>query len=296
MNKKKMLITGANGMLAHDFIRTQKEKFTIIALEKKECDICEFPSCLNALVTYEPDIVLNLAAYTAVDDAEDIGRKQNIDINTLGVYNLAKATSALGIPIITISSDYVFDGTKSDWYLPNNSTNPINNYGTAKYLGEMLALRENSQSIVVRTSWLYGGDPWNKAWNGKIFKNFINTILRLSEEKEEIKVVNDQFGIPTSCRALSEALWELIEQIDDFLYRDERILHFTNSTDHAISWYEFAQEIITITQSSVHIEPCTSSEYPTKAKRPTMSLLRNNSDIQLEDWRESLEWYLNNYS
>ncbi|MCA9377749.1 sugar nucleotide-binding protein [Candidatus Peregrinibacteria bacterium] len=80
-----------------------------------------------------------------------------------------------------------------------------------------------------------------------------------------------------------------MEQIDDFLYRDERILHFTNSTDHAISWYEFAQEIITITQSSVHIEPCTSSEYPTKAKRPIMSLLRNNSDIQLEDWRESLE-------
>ena len=101
-------------MLAHDFIRTQKERFTIIALEKKECDICEFPFCLNALVTYEPDIVLNLAAYTNVDDAEDIGSKQNMDINAIGVYNLAKATSALGIPIITISSDYVFDGSKQE--------------------------------------------------------------------------------------------------------------------------------------------------------------------------------------
>lgn len=95
MNKKKILITGANGMLAHDFMCTQKERFTLITLGKKECDICEFTSCLNALVTHEPDIVLNLAAYTAVDDAEDIGRKQNIDINALGVYNLAKATSAL---------------------------------------------------------------------------------------------------------------------------------------------------------------------------------------------------------
>ena len=169
--KKKILITGANGMLAHDFIRTQKEKFTLIALEKKECNICEFPSCLTALVTYEPDIVLNLAAYTAVDGAEDIGRKQNIDINTLGVYNLAKATSALWIPIITISSDYVFDGSKQEWYLPKDIPNPINNYGMAKYLGENLALRENSQSIVIRTSWLYGGDPWNHEWNGKIFKN-----------------------------------------------------------------------------------------------------------------------------
>ena len=288
MNKKKILITGANGMLAHDFIRTQKERFTIIALEKKECDICEFPSCLNALVTYEPNIVLNLAAYTNVDDAQDIG----IDINPLGVYNLAKATSALWLPIITISSDYVFDGSKQEWYLPNDMPNPINNYGIAKYLGENLALRENSQSIVIRTSWLYGGDPWNNEWNGKIFKNFVNTILRLSEERKEIRVVDDQFGIPTSCKALSIALWELMERIDDFLYRGERILHFTNSTDHAISWHEFARAIISIRQSSVHIRPCTSSEYPTKAKRPAMSLLRNNSDIQLEDWRESLKHHL----
>ena len=101
-------------MLAHDFILTQKERFTIIALGKKECNISDFTSCLNALVNSEPDIVLNLAAYTAVDDAEDIGRKQNIDINTLGVYNLAKATSAIGIPMITLSSNYVFDGSKQE--------------------------------------------------------------------------------------------------------------------------------------------------------------------------------------
>lgn len=279
-------------MLAHDFIRTQKERFTIIALGKKECNICEFPSCLNALVNSEPDIVLNLAAYTNVDDAEDIGSKQNMDINAIWVYNLAKATSALWIPMITISTDYVFDGSKQEWYLPNDMPNPINNYGIAKYLGENLALRENSQSIVIRTSWLYGGDPWNKVWNGKIFKNFTNTIIKLSQEKDIIKVVNDQFGIPTSCKALSIALWELIERIDDFFSRDERILHFSNATDHLISWHEFAQEITSVVQSSVHIEPCTSSEYPTKAKRPAMSLLRNNSDIQLEDWRESLKHHL----
>lgn len=95
MNKKKVLITGANGMLAHDFINTQKNTFTIIALGKIECNICEFASCLNALISYEPDIVLNLAAYTNVDDAEDIGSKQNMDINAVGAYNLAKATSAI---------------------------------------------------------------------------------------------------------------------------------------------------------------------------------------------------------
>ena len=95
MNKKKVLITGANGMLAHDFMHIHKNNFHLVALEKKECNICEFESCLNALISHEPDLVLNLAAYTAVDDAQDIGSKQNMDINTIGVYNLAKATSAL---------------------------------------------------------------------------------------------------------------------------------------------------------------------------------------------------------
>lgn len=94
MAKKKILITGAGGMLAHDFIHIHKNNFHLVTLGKKECNICEFESCLNTLINYEPDLVLNLAAYTAVDDAQDIGSKQNIDINAIGVYNLAKATSA----------------------------------------------------------------------------------------------------------------------------------------------------------------------------------------------------------
>lgn len=108
--------------------------------------------------------------------------------------------------MITISSNYVFDGNKKDGYFPSDSTNPINNYGMAKYLGETLALRENPQTLIIRTSWLYGGDLWNKEWKGNIYKNFANTILRISSERGEIKVVNDQLGIPTSCNALSEAL------------------------------------------------------------------------------------------
>lgn len=279
-------------MLAYDFIRIHHDLFDLITLGKRECDICDFTSCLNALVTHEPDIILNLAAYTAVDDAEDIGRKQNMDINTLGVYNLAKATSALWLPLISISSDYVFDGSKEVWYLPSDHTNPINNYGIAKYLGETLALRENSQTIIVRTSWLYGGNHWNQKSEEGIYKNFANTILRLSQEKDEMRIVDDQFGVPTSCYALSKAIGELIDRIDEFLNGDSRILHFANSTDQPVSWFEFAQEILATTQSSTRVNPCTSTEYPTKAKRPIMSLLINNSNIQLEHWRDSLNKYL----
>lgn len=116
--------------------------------------------------------------------------------------------------------------------------------------------------------------------------------MKLSQENGEIKVVDDQFGVPTSCYALSKAIGELIDRIDEFLNDDSRILHFVNSTDQPISWFEFAQEIVTMTQSSTRVSPCTSSEYPTKAKRPTMSLLINNSNIQLEHWRDSLNKYL----
>ena len=144
----------------------------------------------------------------------------------------------------------------------------------------------------MRTSWLYGGNHWSQESKEGIYKNFVNTILKLSQENDEIKVVDDQFGVPTSCYALSKAIGELIDRIDEFLDDDNRILHFANSTDQPISWFEFAQEILARTQSSTRVNPCTSNEYPTKAKRPTISLLINNSNIQLEDWRDSLNKYL----
>lgn len=134
MNNIKILITGASGMLAHDFITTQSGQFEIIALGQDECDITDFAQTLNAISLHNPDLLLNCAAYTAVDDAEDIGQKLNYDINTLGTYNLARATAAFGIDFITISTDYVFDGEKIGGYLPSDIPNPLNAYGMAKYL------------------------------------------------------------------------------------------------------------------------------------------------------------------
>lgn len=132
-----------------------------------------------------PDIILNCAAYTNVDEAEGSGKKANFDINALGVFHLAKIASEQNMDFITLSTDYVFDGTKEGGYSEDDICNPINEYGISKYLGEKLALEENGNSIVVRTSWLYGG--------GKEYKNFVNTMLKLSETRSELKIINDQF-------------------------------------------------------------------------------------------------------
>lgn len=158
IKKKKILITGGSGMLAYDFYKYQNENFEIILLDKKTCNITSFESILQNIALYEPDVVLNCAAYTAVDDAEDIGAKENYEVNALGVYLLAKATSTFGVDFITISTDYVFDGENPNGYNISDIPNPINAYGMAKYLGEKLALDANPNTKIIRTSWLYGGE------------------------------------------------------------------------------------------------------------------------------------------
>ena len=160
----------------------------------------------------------------------------------------------------------------------------------SKYLGEQLAIDENPRTIVVRTSWLYGGNPYG-ATEG-IYKNFVNTMLRLSETHSELKVVNDQHGIPTSCIDLAVALSELI---DLTVYQDEvgGILHFSNSCeDESITWADFAREIFSIAAKDTKVIDCSSSDYPTKAKRPSFSILKNTSDILLPHWKDALARYL----
>lgn len=291
MQKPKILITGSDSMLAFDFIKTQSEKYDIIAVSKKECDIISFASILQCISLYEPDILLNSAAYTHVDDAEDIGMLQCYEVNTLGVKNLAKATAIFGVKFITLSTDYVFDGLQKDGYLPSHPCNPLNNYGMSKYLWEGLAKEENPDTIIVRTSWLYGGEVHDgnleKKW---VYKNFVNTMLRLSETQTELRVVSDQFGVPTSCTDLSSALSFLIDEIDDYLWQT---FHFANDvSDDEVSWADFAREIFRISGKNIKVIDCTSGEYLTKAKRPVWSVLKNDSSIHLWDWKSGLQRYL----
>lgn len=280
---KKILLTGANGMLAHDFIKTCSSKYDIVACDKDALNITNYENVFQVLEDKKPDIVLNCAAYTAVDDAEDIGKKLNFDINTLWVFYLAKACKELDIDFITISTDYVFDGSKSEWYNENDICNPINEYGMSKYLWEKLALKENKNTIIVRTSWLY--------WWGKDFKNFVNTILKLSETRNELKVVNDQFWVPTFTKDLVNALSEVIETIGSHKWK---IFHFSNSSQKRVTWFDFASEIFKLSERKTIVIPCSSSEFVTKAKRPTYSYMKNNSIVRLRDWKDGVKDYLNN--
>ena len=293
---KKILITGWNWMLAHDFIELFSDTYNINAENSKELDITNIESIENKINEFKPNIILNFAAYTKVDDAEDIGMKLNYDVNAMWVYNLAKITNKYNIDLITISTDYVF--SPHSWipspkrekeatflgYNENDNRNPINQYWMAKYLWEKLAIQENKNSIIIRTSWLYGW--WKK------YKNFVNTMINLWNKLDSLKVINDQFWNPTNCKDLSIAIRETIGNIEK--YRGQN-LHFSNSTEgNWITWYDFAEEIFKQENIDIELNSCATSEFPTKAKRPNFSKLLNNSDIILRDWKEGLKDYLNN--
>ena len=277
-------------MLAYDFIRTQGDIFDLIPLSRSECDVTSFESIMQAISYHEPDILLNCAAYTAVDDAEDIGMKSCFDINTLGSYNLARATSVFGVDFINISTDYVFDGKNPAWYQVDDACNPVGVYGMSKYLWETLIKKENSQAIIIRTSWLYGGNVYGG--EQRVFKNFVNTMLRLSETKTELKVVSDQHGIPTYCGDLSIAIAQVIQNMEEEDYFWQ-IFHFSNSSkEGSITWADFAREIFEISWKIVSVMNCSSDEYVTKAKRPEWSILKNDSKIVLSDWKMGFRNYL----
>lgn len=281
---KKILITGWNWMLAHDFIELFSDRYNIFALDSSELNIISIENIEQKIREIKPDMVLNFAAYTKVDDAENIGMKSNYNVNALWVYNLAKITHKNNIDLITISSDYVFNWDNKNWYNENKKCNPINQYWMAKYLWEKLAIQENKNSIIIRTSWLY--------WWWKEFKNFVNTMISLWNKLDSLKVINDQFWSPTNCKDLSLSISKVIDNI--WKYRWEK-LHFSNSTNwNWITWYDFAREIFNQENIEIELVPCKTEEFPKKAKRPKFSKLLNNSDIILRDWKEGLSDYLSN--
>lgn len=278
---KKILLNWWNWMLAFDFKKYFWSHFEIFSFGKSELDITKSEEIEKKVSEIKPEIVLNFAAYTKVDLAEDEWKKENFEVNTLWVYNLAKITNKHNIDFITFSTDYVFGWEKSDWYDEDDLCNPINEYWMSKYLGEKLSIDENKNTIIIRTSWLYG---W---W--KEFKNFVNTIMKLSEIKEELKVINDQFWLPTFTKDLCSWIFQMIENISEYRWK---ILHLSNSSKEPATWFEFAGEILKISWKNTKVIPCTSSEYLTKAKRPAFSILKNNSNISLRNWKEALKEYL----
>ncbi|MBM4136358.1 MAG: dTDP-4-dehydrorhamnose reductase [Nitrospira sp.] len=252
----KILVTGGNGMLAQDLIPVLKERHDVIPLAKEDLDITSRDSVYTVLKNSTPDLVVNCAAYTRVDKAEE-EREQAFLVNGIGVQNLAIACADAKIPLCHISTDYVFDGENDNPYTPFDNTNPINVYGKSKLAGEKYIQWILDKFYIIRTSWLY-------SIRGN---NFVLTILRLSKERPVIRIVNDQIGAPTSTMQLSEGIRKLIESGAYGIY------HLTDETDGGISWFDFAKEIVRVSGLKTEVIPVTTDEFPRPAKRPKYSVL-----------------------
>jgi len=278
--RKKILITGANGQLANCIEKISSEyalQYAFTFASSSELDITDHNAVEDFFAELKPDFCVNAAAYTAVDLAEK-EKELAFAVNAYGVENLAIAAKKNNTTLIHISTDYVFDGDTSISYDEDNFTSPTGVYGESKLKGEQLALEENLKTIVIRTSWLYS----------EFNKNFVKTMLELFKTKDQLKIVADQYGQPTNANDLAYAIMTIIES-DRLEYG---VFHFSNYPE--TSWYEFAKKIASLSNATISINPCSTEEYPTAAKRPkrsTMALdkIEKVYSIDLVHWENSLE-------
>ncbi|MBK9531330.1 MAG: dTDP-4-dehydrorhamnose reductase [Chitinophagaceae bacterium] len=283
MNDKLLtiLVTGANSQLGNELhvIAPQFPYCQFLFVTKAELDITNFNSIIKYFKGHSVDYCINCAAYTAVDKAET-DEDQAYLINADAVAILAKICSQNNAQLIHISTDYVFDGTATQPYKETDTTNPVSVYGQSKLHGEELAIKHCPNAIIIRTSWLYSS-----------FKNnFVKTMLRLMKEKESIHVVNDQFGCPTFAADLALAIMRIIRSKKSKV--NPGIYHYTNAG--ITNWYEFAVAIKKITGSNCIVDPITTAQYPTAAKRPAYSVLDTAKiaatfPVEIPNWELSLE-------
>jgi len=272
----KTIIIGAQGMLGQELVKVF-ENYQPICWGRAEIDISNREDVNKKISEARPKLVINSAAYTDVDGAET-NRDLAMKVNGYGVGSLAEACKRVGAILIHYSTDYVFDGRKSEGYKEGDQPkSPVNIYGESKLLGEELLQKNTDKYYLIRTSWLFG----------KSGKNFIETMLTLARKGETIKVVNNQHGKPTYAIDLAQKTRELVEKNLPY-----GIYHITN--EGSCTWYEFAKEIFKLAKIDVKVEPVASEEFPTPAKRPTWSILINTKLPPSRPWQEAVREYLKN--
>jgi dTDP-4-dehydrorhamnose reductase len=275
----KLLITGANGQLGSEIRNLAKSDNinSYIFTDIEELDITDLDSVCNYIQVHKPDFIINCAAYTAVDKAED-DVELCTKINHLAVENIAKGAKSIGAKVMHVSTDYVYGGDSSTPYLESDDTEPKSVYGTTKLKGEMVLvdiIPENS--IIIRTSWLYS----------TYGKNFVKTMIMLGKERESLNVVSDQRGTPTYARDLANAIIQ-IANADKFIPGT-----YNYSNEGECTWYDFACEIHKIAGIECVVNPILTKEYPTKAIRPAYSVLdkskiKRTFGLTIPNWKDSL--------
>ena len=274
----KILVTGGNGQLAQclkDVVKNNDE-LDVNFQDLPELDITNIQQLVSYFSKNELDYCINCAAYTAVELAEeqsDLAYAVNAD----GPKNLAEVCKKYQVKLLHISTDFVFDGKKQTPYIESDMPNPLGVYGASKWQGERNIQEIMEDYFILRTSWLYS----------EYGNNFMKTMLKLSETRDEINVVSDQIGSPTYAGDLAEVLIKIVLSSST----NYGLYHFSNSG--AISWYDFAVEIFTQFGKKIEVKPITTEDYPTAAKRPKFSVLdttkiENNFDCTLKDWQASL--------
>jgi len=276
--KPVILITGANGQLGRELALITDTSFDLIGLSRDELDITDLEQCRQAMNTYKPYAVIHCAAYTAVDKAES-EPDEAFRVNGEGTRNVAVAAREAGAKLAYVSTDYVFDGTSETPYNENDRTNPHTVYGKSKLAGEAAVQSLHDSFYIVRTSWVYG----------RYGANFVKTMLTLSEQRDQLKVVADQIGSPTYTFDLAVFLLKLV-QTDYY-----GIYHVSNTG--TCSWYEFAKAIFEESGIRMQVEPCTTAEFPRPAPRPAYSVMdhssmRTNGFEPMRHWRDALVDFL----
>lgn len=281
-----IVVTGSNGQVGWELCRQARNRgFTVHGCDHSRLDITQMASVANILKTHRPDIIINAAAYTKVDQAET-EREQAFEVNHQGAVCLAEGCAQANIPLIHISTDYVFDGTADTPYRETDPLSPLGVYGQSKAAGEEEIRKRLARHVIVRTSWVYGTHG----------RNFVKTMLRLGKEQEVIGVVNDQFGCPTASADIADAILSMAKQLQHEASPAWGTYHYCGQG--ITTWFDFAREIFKIATllgytGTPKINAISTSEYPTAVRRPAFSALNCDRLVQtfkihLNPWQQSI--------
>ena len=281
---KHVLVTGANGQLGSELQYLTKsnsyDNLSFYFTDKETLDITKADEVEAFCKEKEIKIIINCAAYTAVDKAQEDKERANL-INHLAVKNISKIAKKEGIEMIHISTDYVFDGSNCRPYIEEDRVNPTSIYGQTKLDGER-AMQEicPPNSLIIRTSWVYSA----------FGSNFVKTMLRLAKERDQLGVIFDQVGTPTYAKNLAQSILEII--IKQYSTSTVEIYHYSN--EGVCSWYDFAKAIFELSEIPCHLNPITTEQYPTPATRPHYSILNKSKikrdfDLDIPYWKDALK-------